>query len=369
VSLKKHYLNQITIKNKTYKLPIYLPDATLGVIKSLGLSDTDNIEGVVVNSYHLAANPGISTLNKFGGIKEFMNYRGLVVSDSGGWQIFSLIHRHNRPGKITNEGVEFYTSKKSKKQIFTPEDSIRTQFEIGSDIIICLDDFTNPHATAKEIEQSVERTILWAKRSKVEFEKQVNERELDEKTRPYLFSVVQGHNDKKLRKTCAEALIDVGFDGYGYGGYPMDSNGNFDYDLSEYVANLLLENAVKFALGIGTPWQIATLYEQGWDIFDCTLPTRDARHKRLYILKEKPVSREQLKNKDFYEYLNIENKEFAQDTAPLSKHCECPTCKSYSRAYLHHLFEINEMAAFRLATIHNLEVYSKVIEILRGTNG
>ncbi|MBN1162394.1 queuine tRNA-ribosyltransferase family protein [Patescibacteria group bacterium] len=357
-------MTKINIQGKNYKLPIYLPDATLGVIRSLGLEDLKKVEGVVVNTYHLLKNPGMEVLGKFGGIKGFMNYKGLVVSDSGGWQIFSLIYRHKRSGKITDEGV-YFQENGQKKKLFTPEESIKIQFEIGSDIIVCLDDFTNPKADKKELKNSVERTILWAQKSKIEFEKQITKRQMKQHDRPKLMAVIQGHSDKKLRKYCAEKLLEIGFDGYGYGGYPMDKKGNFDYGISEYTAQLIPDNYFKFALGIGTPWQIVTLFTQGWEIFDCTLPTRDARHKRLYSLKRARNSLTSLCDPESYELINIGSSKYKKDKNPISKSCNCTTCKKYTKAYLHHLFKINETTAYRLASIHNVHTYNTVINSLR----
>lgn len=359
-------ITQIEVKRNLYKLPIYLPDATLGVVKSLGCEDMQKIDGVVVNTYHLMEKPGLDVLKKFGGIKNFMNYKGLVVSDSGGWQIFSLIHRHRNGGRITDEGVVF-SGINGNRRIFSPEDSIKAQFEIGSDIIICLDDFTNPNSTKKEIEQSVNRTILWAKRSKEEFNKQVKKRKLNNNTRPYILGVVQGHNNKILRKYCAQKLIEISFDGYSYGGYPMDSDGNFDYKISNYVSKLLPEDKVKFALGIGTPWQIATLFSQGWNMFDCTIPTREARHQRLYSFRKMPRSIKNLEKPEFYEIINISKAVYKDDKKPISKYCGCQTCQNYSRAYLHHLFKIYETEAYSMATLHNLQLYSDLIGFLNNS--
>jgi queuine tRNA-ribosyltransferase len=362
-------ITKVTIKETTYALPIYLPDATLGVIKSLGGHDLAQTDGVVVNTYHLVETPGKEVLQKFGGIKKFMSFPGLVVSDSGGWQIYSLIHKKNaadstKPqGKITDEGVIFYAQ--NRKKIFTPEDSIRMQFEIGSDIIICLDHFSDPRSSQQELQTSVNRTVLWAKRSKEEYEKQIEKRKLDDSTRPHLLAVVQGHNDKSLRKQCAEQLVQIGFDAYGYGGYPMDAQGKFDYEIARYTSELLPTDCIKFALGVGTPWQIAALYEFGWNMFDCTLPTRNARHKLLYTFKEKPTTIEQLKDPTFYEMVNINRGVYKQDTTPISNFCECETCKNHSKAYIHHLFKIGELSAYRLATLHNLQVYGDVIEVLK----
>lgn len=357
-------IDKLQVKNKIHNLPIFLPDATLGVVR--GLSSLDLIQcgtrGCVVNTYHLASNPGKEILNTFDGIKKFMGFEGLVISDSGGWQVFSLIHRNKGGGVITDDGVVFSIGGK-KKEIFTPEDSIRMQFDIGSDIIICLDDFTPPNTTYEKCLESVERTTHWAKRSKEEYLKQIEERKVSNENRPLIFAVIQGDRDKKLRKKSFEDLYAIGFDGFGYGGYMIDANGSLDLEMSKYIVELIPDDTVSFALGTGTPWQIASLYTFGWDIFDCTLPTRDARHGRLYIFKDE-IKNLDLTKKESYEFVNIRREVYREDISPISNFCGCYTCKNYSKAYLHHLFKIKDISVLRLLTIHNLYLYNEVINNL-----
>ncbi len=341
------------------KFPIFLPDATRAVTKCLDSADLHKagVKGVVVNTFHLRQEPGLTTLKQAQGIKNFMNFDGLVVSDSGGWQVFSLIKRSNLPGKITDEGVMFNVSSKTK-ELFTPEKSIQTQFAIGSDIVICLDDFADNKANRKQIEEVVERTVKWAKRSKEEYLIQCEKFKFDENTRPLLFSVIQGGYDKELRKKCAEELIKVGFDGYGYGGYVIDEATNsLNLEISKFVADLIPNDKFKFALGNGKPEDIIALYKMGWQIFDCTLPTRDARHKRLYVSKNG--------NPQEYEYLYINKVTHQLDFNSIDNSCDCHACQNFSRAYLHHLFKIKDMSAYRLASIHNLRFYTRLVESLQ----
>ncbi|MBT7349245.1 queuine tRNA-ribosyltransferase family protein [candidate division WWE3 bacterium] len=357
-------ITEVKIKGQVHKLPIFLPDATRAVTKSIDSLDmtASNVRGAVVNTYHLMTEPGTDVLQKFGGVKDFMNYEGLVVSDSGGWQVFSLIHRSGLPGKITDEGVTFSLGG-AKDQLFSPEKSIKVQFDIGSDIIICLDDFTPPEASKAENEATVDRTTLWAKRCKREYENQLIKRKLSTDERPMIFAVVQGHKDKDLRKKSADSLKAIGFDGYGFGGYLIDESGNLDLEMSKYIADLIPSDRIKFALGFGKPWDIASLYKMGWDIFDCTLPTRDARHMRLYTFSGKPEELD-LAKRESYELLSINRGKFVEDQSPISPYCSCHTCKNYSRAYINHLFRIKDTSAYRLATIHNLWTYNKVIEVI-----
>lgn len=361
------------INNKLIQFPIYLPDATRGVTKSLDSQDLKNIniEGAVVNTYHLMETPGLPALRDIGGVKKFMNFDGLIVSDSGGWQVFSLIHRNKSGGSITDDGVTFNIGVKNK-QLFSPEDSIRAQFDIGSDIIICLDDFTPPDASDEYIKQGIERTLLWAKRCKTEYTRQLELRNLDKNEKghsPMLFAVIQGGWNKELRKYCAEKLIEIGFDGYGYGGYAIDDTTHkLDLEISEYIVNLIPQDKIRFALGFGKPHDIAALYQMGWQIFDCTLPTRDARHKRLYTYTRNPQTLEDLLDPSLHAYINLAKTSLQNDQTPATDYCDCLTCKNYSKAYLHHLFAIGETSAYRLASIHNLRHYTKLIEMLRTKN-
>lgn len=358
------------IRNVKLEYPLYLPDATRAVVKGLDSKDIQNagIEGVVINTYHLMETPGTQVLENFGGVKNFMKFEGLAVSDSGGWQVFSLIHRNGNKGLITDEGVVFMNGVK-KKQLFSPERSIQVQFSINSDIIICLDDFTPPNAPKEKIKESVDRTILWAKKSRTEYLKQVEQRNLDGNTRPLLLAVIQGGLDKELRKYCAQKLIEIGFDAYGFGGYVIDvKTKKLDLDMSQFVANLIPDDKIKFALGVGNPYDITMCTQMGWQIFDCTLPTRDARHKRLYNFSYEPKSLQDLLNPKTYEFLYVGKEKHKTIDSAVSPFCDCFTCKNYSLGYLSHLFTIGDNLALRLATIHNIRHYTKLTEYLRFFN-
>lgn len=339
-----------------------MPDATRAVVRSLDVTDLKHCgtEAVVVNTFHLMINPGVELLQKFGGVGQFMNFSGLVVSDSGGFQIMSLVHQKQIKAKITENGLEFIWRMFGADQqiLFTPEESIRTQFAINSDIMVVLDYFTDPQASLKEQERSVELTLLWAKRSKQEFERQLKKRKLTAKTRPWLMAVLQGGTNRQLRKNCAQELISLGFDLYGYGGWPMDEQGNFDQKLFADNARLTPDDKPRFALGVGKPEDIVLGRSYGYDFFDCVLPTRDARHGRLYVKMQQ--------NKALT--INIQQGKYATSQEPVAKNCACLTCQTYSRAYLHHLFKIKDSLAWRLATIHNLFFYHQVVSSLRLDN-
>jgi queuine tRNA-ribosyltransferase len=340
----------------------------MGVVRNLDSADLQAVgtEAVVVNTYHLLSTPGTDVLKSAGGLKALMGFDGLVVSDSGGWQCFSLIHRAGAKGKITDAGVVFRIGS-GKNKLFTPEISIRAQFDIGSDVLICLDDFTNPEAGERRLRESVDRTTLWARKSKEAYDRALEERSASGGQRPLLLAVIQGGFDREARKRSAAELIDLGFDGYGFGGYIVE-NGRINLELAAFIADLVPRDKISFALGFGRPWDIAALWDMGWEMFDCTLPTRDARHKRLYAFREDPrkLSLQALKDPESYEYLYLRREQHAKDFSPISRHCDCPVCTRYSRGYLFHLFDIGDGLALRLATLHNLRTYQLLIERLRG---
>lgn len=362
---------------------MFLPDATLGVARSLDSLDLANVglNGVMVNTYHLIQKPGEEILQKVGGIKKMMNWSGFISSDSGGFQLFSLIQKNPNLGKITDEGIVLYTGpKKQKKILFTPEDSIRMQFVIGSDVMICLDDFTPPEANEKRIEESVLRTIAWAKRAKIEFEKQLKKHGFDENNRPLLLAPIQGHDNEKWRAYCASELKKIGFDIYGLGGWPFQKDGKFDYSFCQKNAELTDKNSLRFALGVGSPENIVRLFFMGYQFFDCVLPTRDARHQRLYVFKIDPENldrktlekmTEENRLDEVFDHLYIGKGQFDSSSEAISDFCDCPICRKtagtpqVNKAYLHHLFKIGDGSAFRLASLHNLRTYSQLMEILR----
>lgn len=195
---------------------------------------------------------------------------------------------------------------------------------------------------------------------------QCKNRKLKEIDRPALFGVVQGAHNKKERERCAKGLQKIGLDGFGYGGWPFDDEENFDLDMTEFIPTLFPKETILYGLGVGNPQALVDSVKFGWSIFDCVLPTRDARHKRLYVFNKNP---DEIKNiyeeKDWYGYVYISRERYVRDESPISEYCDCMTCKNYNRAYLNHLFTIEDSLVWRLCTIHNLRMYTKLIEILR----
>lgn len=355
-------------KNGNIPLPIFFPDATRGVIKSLDTTDLESTKtrGVLVNTFHLWQGLGGDVLEKFGGIGNFMNFGGGIISDSGGFQVMSVIKSGAVKGRITDEGAIFHPTKKTKK-ILTPEKSIEFQMKLKTDMVVVLDDFTDPKSTYEEALDSVGRTISWAKRSKEEFEKICKAKKLNESHRPYILGVIQGGKYQDLRKYCAVQLAKIGFDGFGYGGWPIDEKGNFDYESAKTIAENTPEGYFIYGLGVGKPEEIVALSKLGFNIFDCVLPTRDARHGRLYVYNFDSIEGIDINKDNFYSFYTPDKEKYYKDTSPVSLACDCILCKKYSRAYLAHLFRIGDFTAGRLATIHNLRFYSILMEKLRLT--
>jgi len=353
-------MTELTIRKRKLLFPAFFPDATRGVIRSLDSYDLKNagVEGIVVNSFHLVSKPGISVIKSIGDIKKLMNWDGMVASDSGGFQLLSLIYENKSYGSINDNGAIFYRDPDKKKYNLTPEKSIQIQLSTGSDILICLDDCPLARASQDENQLSVRRTIEWAKRCKEEFMRQIEVRKIND-DKPLLFAVIHGGNDKRLREHCAEKLTEAGFDGFCFGGWPLSEEREINADVLSFTAALMPDNLPKFALGVGNPNAIVKCFNMGYNIFDCVLPTRDARHHRLYVLNEI------FDQENISEFIYIMDQKYIRDPRPISNHCDCYTCGNYSRAYLRHLFEIEDSLAWRLATIHNLRTYMNLIEILR----
>jgi len=353
-------------KKGNIPLPVFFPDATRGVIKTIDTSDLEKTktQGILVNTYHLYRELGDDVFKVFGGIRQFMNWNGGTISDSGGFQVMSIVKSNPDSGSVIDKGVIFRESKK-RKIIFTPEKSINFQMKLNTDMVVVLDDFTDPNSSYEEAKESVGRTIKWAKRSKEEFIKCCKEKKLSKEETPYLLGVVQGGKYQDLRKYCTEELVKIGFDGLGYGGWPINNDGTFDYESAKTIANYSPINYLLYGLGIGKPEEIVGLVKLGFDIFDCVLPTRDARHKRLYVYNAKSFEEIDINSDDFYSYYVPDKEKYYKDNSSVSNVCDCLLCRKYSKAYLAHLFRIKDITALRLSTIHNLRFYSMLMEKLK----
>ncbi|MFH1183291.1 MAG: tRNA guanosine(34) transglycosylase Tgt, partial [Candidatus Moraniibacteriota bacterium] len=286
---EKNNIRTGTIRTKSgaIKTPFFMPDATKGFIRSLDNLDLKKLKmgPMVVNTYHLYLEPGIEVIKKAGGIHKFMNWNGPLLSDSGGYQIFSLIHKNPKMGRITDEEVTFKSPFNGSVHKLTPEKSIEIQFDLGVDMMVVLDDPPPNNYSKEKIKKAVERTLNWAKRCEDEYEKQIKKRKIEDKNRPLLFSVIQGGEHLDLRKHCAEGLIGIGFHGYSFGARHIDGKGDILEKVLRYTAGLIPKNSLRFALGVGTPEDIVKCVSYGWDMFDCVIPTREGRHGRLFLRK------------------------------------------------------------------------------------
>ncbi|MBP7060541.1 MAG: tRNA guanosine(34) transglycosylase Tgt [Candidatus Moranbacteria bacterium] len=379
----------IQTRKGSLRTPFFMPDATRASVRGLTTTDLEQVgvEALVVNTYHLMLQPGEALIKAAGGIHTFMDWPHPVLSDSGGYQVYSLIHKNPDLGRITEEGAEFRSVIDGSKHLITPERSIQIQFDLGVDMMVVLDDPRPNDASEGDIVAAVDRTLRWAKRCREEYDRQVVARALTDETRPLLFGVVQGGMMIVERKRCAEGLVSIGFDGYGLGGRHVDMEGNFLGEVMAALASFLPDESIRFALGVGTPEDIVRLHAVGWDMFDCVIPTREGRHGRLFLQKKSLQNTDvktQIPNKTqkqnfqsllwdeedpFYETININNEQFIKDFTPVDPACDCTLCTKYTRSHLRHLFRVGEPLALRLASEHNLRFYIRLMERLRVVGG
>ena len=310
--------------------PVFMPGGTQASVKSLDSNELRAIGATIIlgNTYHLYLRPGTEVLEQFGGIHRFMQWDRPVLTDSGGFQIFSL----SALNKVTEEGVMFRSSLDGSRHFFTPEKAVDIQRSIGSDIIMCLDECTEHPASFDRAAASMALTERWARRCKAQWEQSGGAHQS-------LFAIVQGNVYESLRKDSAEALAAMEFPGYAIGGVSVgESKEEMELAVAWSTAVLPAEKP-RYLMGVGAPEDLLTAIGYGVDMFDCVLPTRNARHGNLFTSQGR---------------MNIKNARFARDAGPIDENCDCPTCRTYSRAYLHHLFRAGELLALRLNTLHNL---------------
>ena len=330
---------------------VFMPDATRGAVRSLTTEQLKNTgtEAIVTNTLHLMMNPGEENIKKLGGIKKFMNWEGIVLTDSGGFQVFSLIHSKKWKGTVHKNGATFKSPTTGELYELTPEKSIDIQMAINSDILVTLDDCRQATLRRDEAETSVSRTIDWAKRCRKHFDEAYGG---TKETGKLLSCVVQGANYLDLRKKCAEELSEIGFDGYNFGGFVVTENGELVLEEMRAVVENTPKDKFKYAMGVGKPNDIKIVSELGYKVFDTVLVTRNARHGTLYSDDMKDG------------VLRIKNAEYVLDESPIDSTCDCYTCQHHSRAYVHHLIKVDEITGLVLATIHNLRYYQRIIEDL-----
>lgn len=356
-------MGTLTTRRGELVTPFFMPDATRASVRGLTTEQLKSVgvRPMVVNTYHLYLQPGMELMKKTGSVHALMNWDGPLLSDSGGFQVYSLIHKNAKLGKITEDGAVFRSVLDGSQHLLTPEKAIQIQFDLGVDMMVVLDDPRPNDAPREEIEQAVERTIRWADRCKKEFEKQVVERGLNDDTRPLLFAVVQGGPFVELRERCADGLKEISFDGYGFGGRHVDADGMMMKEVIEKTASFIPEGVPRFALGIGTPEDIVYCHSVGWDMFDCVIPTREGRHGRLFTWNS---GVDVAPGEEFYNTLNIGNACFREDFRPIDARCDCYACTHYTRAYIHHLFRVNEPLGAQMAALHNLRFFVQLMSVL-----
>lgn len=359
----------IETKNGVIQTPAFVVVGTKATVKALTVEQIKSLESQVVlaNTYHLYLQPGEKIIKEAGGFGPFMGWRGPTMTDSGGFQAFSLgaafgnnvskvakstdietdnISQFDKAGqlaKVTDEGVEFKSHLDGKRHLFTPEKSMEIQYDLGADMIFAFDECTSPTASYEYQKKSLDRTYLWAKRSLNRHE------ELDTEKQQSVFGVIQGGRHQDLREEAARTIGDLAFDGFGIGGsFTKDDIGT----AVAWVNKILPENKPRHLLGIGEPSDLFDAVEAGCDLFDCVAPTRMARHGTIH-------------SKDGR--INIRNQKFTTDFGKIESDCTCYTCTNHTRAYLAHLFRADEMLASTLASIHNIHFILRLVENIRSS--
>ncbi|MEX1021394.1 MAG: tRNA guanosine(34) transglycosylase Tgt [Litorilinea sp.] len=365
-----HHPASLTLPHGDLRLPAFLPDATLGAVRAVDSQDLldAGVPALVMNTFHLMQHPGSSTVAALGGLHAMTAWPRPIITDSGGFQAYSLIRQNPRYGTLTDRGILFRPENQRSKLQLTPEKAVQLQLAYGADVVMCLDDCTHVDDAPAEQRLSVRRTLDWAKRCRQEYDRQLDQRSKDfeHNARPLLFGVVQGGGDPDLRRECAETLLEIGFDGYGYGGWPLDGDGNLLVDMLAYTRSLIPAHYTMHALGVGHPDNVIACAALGYGIFDSALPTRDARQGRLYSLAHPldPQLSPPLPAGGWMRRLYINDAKHIKLNRPISEHCACHTCRRYSVGYLHHLFKQSDVLFMRLATIHNLHFMAQLTEVL-----
>ncbi|MCX6740846.1 MAG: tRNA guanosine(34) transglycosylase Tgt, partial [Candidatus Parcubacteria bacterium] len=381
-------LGKLKTPHGLIETPIFMPIATRGAVKHLTPDELNNVGAQIIlgNTYHLFTRPGLEIIKKAGGLHKFMNWDKPILTDSGGYQVFSLAHRR----KISEQGVKFRSEVDGREINLTPEESIKIQMVLGSDIVMSFDQCVGYPAKKEEVRTALDLTTRWAKRGQQEFEKLSK----NKSSKSLLFGIVQGGTFEDLRMESAKQLVALdfppkggfasGWAGYAIGGLAVGEPTELTYKTIKIVEPFLPKNKPRYLMGAGKPEQLVEAVKLGVDMFDCVIPTRNARHGLLYIFKNKgyplmpalarkrkpafaslaSLGNNNLQGK-FYEQVHITNEKFKKDFRPLDPKCHCYTCSNFSVAYLRHLFVVGESLGQRLATIHNLYFYLDLMARIR----
>jgi queuine tRNA-ribosyltransferase len=375
------------------RTPFFMPIATKGAIKNVSMGEIDDLgaEIILANTYHLYLQPGHGLIKRAGGLHKFINWNKPILTDSGGFQVFSLgegkrnnpnLNNPNDPNncfhgwrenlvRVSDDGAEFKSYIDGSKHFFTPEKALEIQEAFDSDIAMVLDQCIGWPCTEEEAGHAVERTLKWAVKS---HEYHANKSRIATRinnSQQLLFGIVQGSIYKDLRIQCVKELVKLDFDGYAVGGLAVGEPRQRMYEVLDYTIPELPEDQPRYLMGVGRPEEIVEAVKRGIDMFDCVIPTREGRHGRLYVRNTRithELNANMFANKDddFYSLINITNEQFKEDWGVIDPGCDCPACKNgYTRAYLHHLFKINEGLGLRLASLHNLRFYLRLMELIR----
>jgi len=330
---------RLTFDRGTVETPAFMPVGTYGTVKGMKTEEVaeTGAEILLGNTFHLMLRPGTEIIEQHGGLHGFMNWDKPILTDSGGFQVFSL----GKMRKITEEGVKFSSPVNGEKIMLTPERSMEVQRSLGSDIVMIFDECTPYPASHEESKVSMELSLRWAQRSKDAHEGNLNA----------LFGIVQGGMYEDLREVSVQGLTSIGFDGYAIGGLSVGEPKEDMIRILDHTAPLIPENKPRYLMGVGKPEDLVEGVRRGIDMFDCVMPTRNARNGHLFVTNG---------------VIKIRNARHKTDTGPLDPECDCYTCKNYSRAYLHHLDKCNEILGSQLNTMHNLRFYQRVMQGLRG---
>ncbi len=346
-----------------YETPMFMPVGTQATVKTLSpeqVKDT-NAGIILANTYHLWQRPTAEIVDQAGGLHQFMNWRGPILTDSGGYQVFSLAR--NKKKDITEEGVHFRSELNGAKLFLTPEESIKIQNLLDSDIAMSFDECPPASADYNYLKNSIERTIRWAKRGKA----------VHSNKNQSLFGIVQGGPYEDLRRWSAEQTVALDFDGYSIGGVANDDESKDDmYKAIEYSTPYLPEDKLRYLMGVGEPVDLVEGVARGVDIFDCVSPTRLARHGNALIWGVKHPNKPSAKTSESAaksgpreKRINLKNAQFTDDFTPIEKDCDCYACQHYTKAYIHHLMKCDETFGATLLSIHNIRFLIRLTEKMR----
>lgn len=327
--------------------PVFMPVGTAATVKGMSQERLESlgVEILLANTYHLYLRPGLELIQKLGGLHRFMSWPRAILTDSGGFQVMSL----KGLGRATEEGFVFRSHLDGSSHCLSPERAVEIQMALGADILMPLDECVEYPASQEALRRAVKLTGRWARRSQAEFES-CRRAAPAEAASAALFGIIQGGTDKKLRREAAEEIQEAGFAGYAIGGLSVGEPKGETYELAAYTVELLPEDRPRYLMGVGAPQDLVECVARGVDMFDCVMPTRNARNACLFTSEGKVI---------------IRNSRYAQDERPPDPACGCAVCRRYSRAYLRHLFGAGEMLAAILATHHNLHFYLDTMRRIR----